>query len=521
MSDSDLLFGADDTEDEIVSEASAERHHVWRVLIVDDEDQVHKVTALVLGQCDFDNSPIELVHAYSMKEASEIMESQEPFALALVDVVMETDDAGLRLVQYIRETLNDNDVRIVLRTGQPGQAPEETVISKYDINDYKNKTELTSTKLKTLLYSALRSYRDIRTIAANRKGLFNLIDATSKILDTDKLPIFASAVLEEIGTLLNLDTDAVVTHTPVDALAAKADNTQYAILAATGSVRDIIEQQHELPQEITHYFDIAKQQHAGLHEEKVYVGYYQTDVVGENLLYVKPNVPLDRLGTHLLDIYTRCVAITHNNLQHKDAIQKSRQEMVYVLSETIEKRVPGESNHVRRVSKMAHCLATAAGLDKNTCERIKLAAPLHDIGTIGIPDDVLTKQAVYTDEDREIMSHHTEIGATILGKSERPILKLASQIAAQHHERWDGKGHPKNLSGEEIHIAARIVSVVDVIDALGCHKPYRAAFKDDEIEAFLKKESGQMFDPSLAEHALNLMDEFKKIRLAHPDQPHS
>jgi len=128
---------------------------------------------------------------------------------------------------------------------------------------------------------------------------------------------------------------------------------------------------------------------------------------------------------------------------------------------------------------------------------------------------------VYTDEDREIMSHHTEIGATILGKSERPILKLASQIAAQHHERWDGKGHPKNLSGEEIHIAARIVSVVDVIDALGCHKPYRAAFKDDEIEAFLKKESGQMFDPSLAEHALNLMDEFKKIRLAHPDQPHS
>ncbi|MFT6152944.1 MAG: CheY-like chemotaxis protein, partial [Bermanella sp.] len=220
MSDLDLLFGHDDSSENIKTVDIEQTDNVWRVLIVDDEDEVHKVTSLVLNRCKFDGDPVELVHAYSMKEACEILNKQTPFALALIDVVMETDDAGLRLVQYIRETLKDDDIRLVLRTGQPGQAPEETVIARYDINDYKNKTELTSTKLKTLLYSAFRSYRDIRTIIANRQGLFNLITATSKIVDTDQLPIFAGAVLEEVGTLLNLDSEAVCTHTPLDAIAA-------------------------------------------------------------------------------------------------------------------------------------------------------------------------------------------------------------------------------------------------------------------------------------------------------------
>lgn len=517
MSDSDLLFGSDEPVQITEQEESRVTHFTWRVLIVDDEEQVHKVTALVLNQCEFDNNPIELVHAYSMKEATEVLQAQEPFALALVDVVMETDDAGLRLVQYIREELQDTDVRLVLRTGQPGQAPEETVISKYDINDYKNKTELTSTKLKTLLYSALRSFRDIRTIAANRQGLYNLIEATSKILDTDKLQVFASAVLEEIGTLLNLDSDAVCTHTPVDALAAKSQHANYAILAATGAIKEALEKDHNLPKEITQYFDQAKQAHKGIHEDDVYIGYYNTQLVGENLLYVKPNSPLNKMGSHLLDIYTRCVSITHNNLHHKDQIQKSRQEMVYVLSETIEKRIPEESNHVRRVSQMAYLLARKAGMDEGTCERIKLAAPLHDIGTIGIPDDVLNKKGKYTEEDIKIMRNHTEIGATILGKSERPILKVASTIAAQHHEYWDGTGNPKGLQGENIHIAARIVSIVDVIDALGSHKSYRSAYPKEEIIDFVKENRGRMFDPQLAEHALSLMEEFEKIRLSHPD----
>lgn len=517
MSDSDLLFGADEPVEAPVEELTVPNRPKWRILIVDDEEQVHKVTSLVLGQCRFDHSPIELIHAFSMKEAQQILREQPPFALALIDVVMETDDAGLRLVQYIREELNDTDIRLVLRTGQPGQAPEETVIAKYDINDYKNKTELTSTKLKTLLYSTLRSYRDIRAIAANRQGLFNLIEATSKIVDTHKLPIFASAVLEEISALLNLDEGAVCTHTPVDAIAAQAMHQKYAILAATGQIKQQLDTNHVLPPEIVEYFDQAKSDHHSFYEESVYIGYYNAPLAGENLLYVKPNSVLSKMGSRMLDIYTRCVAITHNNLRHKDEIRNSREELVYVLSETIEKRIPGESNHVRRVSKMAYIVAQQAGMSENFCERIKLAAPLHDIGTIGISDDILNNPGVFNDEEVTAMAMHTDIGATILGNSQRPILKMASIIAAQHHEHWDGSGKPKQIKGEQISEAARIVSIVDVIDALSSKKPYRAALSKAEIIKFLQDQSGKKFEPKLTETTLNALDDILEVRLQHPD----
>jgi response regulator RpfG family c-di-GMP phosphodiesterase len=520
MSDLDLLFGHDEQSVGITTVDTDQTGNVWRVLIVDDEDQVHKVTSLVLNRCQFDQDPVELVHAYSMKEACEILHDQPPFALALIDVVMETDDAGLRLVQYIRETLKDDDIRLVLRTGQPGQAPEENVIARYDINDYKNKTELTSTKLKTLLYSALRSYRDIRTIIANRQGLFNLITATSKIVDTDQLPIFASAVLEEVGTLLNLGSDAVCTHTPLDAIAAKAEHQQYSILAATGTVKEKLEKSHRLPAEITNFFDKAKANHCGLYEAGVFVGYYNTPLVGENFLYVKPNASLDRMGHHLLDIYTRCVAITHHNLHNKDQIQKSRQELVYILSETIEKRIPDESNHVRRVSEMSYMMAKKIGFGEGMCRRIKLAAPLHDIGTIGIPDEILTKKGKYNPKDIESMQAHTMIGAAILSKSERPVFKIASIIAAQHHERWDGTGYPKGLKGDNTEMSARIVGIVDMIDALGSHKSYRQAFNLEEIIALLKNERGAALDPTLVDYAIELADDFQRIRLLYPDTIH-
>lgn len=519
MSDSDLLFDDNDTPESTNVPASIQKPN-WRILIIDDEEQVHKVTSLVLGNCRFDHAGIEIVHAHSRAQAQEILQTQPPFALALVDVVMETDDAGLRLIQFIREELKDKEIRLVLRTGQPGQAPEETVIEKYDINDYKNKTELTSTKLKTLLYSALRSYRDIRTIESNRQGLYNLIEATSKIVDTQQLPIFASAVLEEIGTLLNLEADAVCTHSPVDAVAAKSLHQHYAILAATGSIKRFLETSHayDLPEEITQYFDQAKANSSSIHTEDTYVGYYNIETAGENLLYVRPNAKLNKIGCHLLDIYTKCVAITHNNLHQKEAIRQSRQELVYVLSETIERRLPDESNHVRRVSKMAFLLARRLGLSEHTCEQIKLAAPLHDIGTIGVPDHILTKSDRYTQSDKDIMAQHTEIGAKILNTSERTVLKMASRIAAQHHEHWDGTGQPNQLKGQEIDLAARIVSIVDVIDALGCHKPYRPAFNQEEIIAFLKERSGTQFDPDLIPLTLPLMPEFQKIRLQFPDK---
>jgi signal transduction histidine kinase len=147
-----------DTDEINLAEANP---HVWRMLIVDDDEDMHLVTRLVLGNFEFQNRPLELISAYSGEEAFQLLQKPNDIALILLDVVMETDDAGLVLTRRIREELKNQLVRIVLRTGQSGQAPETEVVAEYDINDYKDKSELTVQKLRTTVISALRSYKNM------------------------------------------------------------------------------------------------------------------------------------------------------------------------------------------------------------------------------------------------------------------------------------------------------------------------------------------------------------------------
>ncbi len=143
----------------------------WVLLIVDDEEEVHRVTRLVLGQYIFEGRRLEFLSAYNSQQAKEILAQNAQIAIVLLDVVMETEHAGLDVARYIRQELDNHFVRIILRTGQPGQAPENRVILEYDINDYKEKTELTTTKLYTTITTALRSFRDLWIIERSKERL--------------------------------------------------------------------------------------------------------------------------------------------------------------------------------------------------------------------------------------------------------------------------------------------------------------------------------------------------------------
>ncbi|MEO5376807.1 MAG: ATP-binding protein [Magnetococcus sp. DMHC-6] len=145
----------------------------WRILIVDDEPDIHKVTRLSLDTFIFENRPIAFISCYSGQEAVQILEKENDFALALIDVVMETDNAGLVLVEYIRNRQRNKFMRLIIRTGQPGTAPEKEILEKYDIDDYKDKTELTSLKLYTMVRSGLKAFRDIHLIQEQSNKLFH------------------------------------------------------------------------------------------------------------------------------------------------------------------------------------------------------------------------------------------------------------------------------------------------------------------------------------------------------------
>ena len=179
MSDDDLLLFCEDEEES----EDLQNTPPWKVLIVDDEEGVHQVSLLSLRQVEFAGRGLEFFHCYSGQETKEFMAKNEDIALIFLDVVMETDDAGLEAARYIREEIENTQVRIILRTGQPGMAPEADIIKNYDINDYKTKTELTSAKLKTSVISALRAYQELIGSDTLNVALSKMLNLSNELLN--------------------------------------------------------------------------------------------------------------------------------------------------------------------------------------------------------------------------------------------------------------------------------------------------------------------------------------------------
>lgn len=182
----------------------------WKVAVIDDDRAVHEGTRFALSDYSLNGQTLEILSAYSAAEGRELMRAHPDIAAVLLDVIMETDEAGLDLVEFIRNDLRNETVRIILRTGQPGQAPERSVIVDYDINDYKAKTELTADKLFTSLTAALRSNQQLERMVQTRRGLEIIIDAASTLYDFKSMQRLAEGVLTQIASLLNVDCAGIL-----------------------------------------------------------------------------------------------------------------------------------------------------------------------------------------------------------------------------------------------------------------------------------------------------------------------
>lgn len=497
----------------------------WKVLVVDDEDSVHQITQLVLRNISFDNRPVELIEARSAAEASEIlMQSGRDIALALVDVVMETDDAGLQLIRQIREDMQNHITRIVLRTGQPGQAPEEKVIQQYDINDYKDKTELTGTKLKTLVYSALRSYRDILTIDHQRTSLETVLRAIGQINQVSSLSRLASAILQQLISLLNFQPDSIYCSTR----RIYRNHARYTVLAATGEMQPFLHEagsepslqqyeEHDLPEDLRKVFNQALNEKRSLHTDNGYVAYHSGMSGAESLLYIKHRSNIDQHAKHLLEIFSADVISTYHTLLLKEEIQETQEELIYILGEAVEKRSKETGAHVKRVAEISALLAKEYGTSDLFVDNLRLASPLHDLGKIAIPDAILNKPGKLDAEEWGTMQRHAEIGESMLQHSEKPVFQLAARIAGTHHERWDGNGYPNGLKGEEIPLSGRITAVADVFDALNSTRCYKECWPLEKTLDLMRSESGKQFDPRLIELFDRKLDSILEICERYPD----
>lgn len=506
----ELLFADDDYQEPLLP--SGER---WKVLIVDDEPEIHTITRLVLDDMEFDGRGVHCSSAYSATEARAILNSDDnhDIALAIVDVVMETHNAGLELIRWVRETANNHMIRLVLRTGQPGEAPEESVIRDYDVNDYKNKTELTALRLKTVTFSALRSYRDIKIIERHRIGLERIIAATTEFIECETLPQFANTILGQIATLLGLESQEIVccaiTHefgqAPQDGINVLANNRGEC------GTSECIEE--AIRQRLTAALEIKK----SVHTADYFIGYFTTSRGTENLLYVSRDSSIEPVQHHLLEFFAHNIAVAHENLNLRETIKESQRELSYVVGEAVEMRSKETGSHVKRVAHISSLLAKLYGLSEHDAEMIKLASPLHDVGKIGIPDEILNKPGKHTEEEFAIMQTHTQIGYDMLSRNDNPVLGLGAVIAQQHHECWDGSGYPNQLRGDEIHIAGRISAVADVFDALGSNRCYKESWPLPKIVEYFETHRSGKFDPQLVDVLLQNIDQFVAIRTAFPD----
>ena len=168
-------------------------------------------------------------------------------------------------------------------------------------------------------------------------------------------------------------------------------------------------------------------------------------------------------------------------------------------------------DHTRRVGELAGAVAERLGLTYDEVRLMRLAAPLHDIGKIGVPDEILLKPGRLTDEEFEQVKTHTTIGARMLAGGTAPLLVVAEQVARTHHERWDGTGYPAGLAGEEIPLAGRIVAIVDVFDALTHDRPYKNAWSVDDALAEIDRGSGTQFDPDVVDAFLPLVTDLRSV----------
>jgi diguanylate cyclase (GGDEF)-like protein len=286
----------------------------WNVLLVDDDEEIHAVTRLALADLIVNERKLKFFHAYSGKEALQMIESMgSSLAIILLDVVMETDDAGLRVAQAMRTELGLLEPRIILRTGQPGYAPEESVIKDYDINDYKTKTELTRSKLVTTIIASLRSYQQILTINQSRIGLKKIIASAANLLEEHSVKDFCEGVVTQISSLIGLNAGGVVCARAGSVL-DKEDDGVYILGAAGEFATYINERLDSLHNEkIVHVVNDCLLQRQHIYENDYTVLYLNSSGY-EAAVYLQIGTKISHDHQQLLEVFLSSISVGYENV---------------------------------------------------------------------------------------------------------------------------------------------------------------------------------------------------------------
>jgi diguanylate cyclase (GGDEF)-like protein len=326
--DDDLTFAPEDPIDHAAPQI---KRRPWRVAIIDDAPEVHTVTHTVLKNVTFRDRPIEFFNAYSAAEGRRMLAEVSDLAVVFLDVVMESDQAGLDLIGFIRNELGNKDIRIILRTGQPGHAPEAEVIIQYDINDYKQKSELSAGHLFTTLIAALRGYQDLITIRASRQGLQDILQGTSQLFKNKSVNQFLSGVLTQVNAIFRLGDDALLYVRNLS-----AGENEEKVMAASGKYSPYMGQStshYEFPGAVRAAILEALTKKSSFYEPNRFSIYFYSGSLHEIVIYIDAGRELQALDVEMIDIFCTNVSVGLINVDLFETLENKVMERTKELAQ--------------------------------------------------------------------------------------------------------------------------------------------------------------------------------------------
>jgi signal transduction histidine kinase/CheY-like chemotaxis protein len=446
----DVLHLIDDTG--TAPEESTARK--WKIAVIDDDQAVHEGTRFALSDYNLNGQTLEILSAYSAAEGRTLMRAHPDIAAVLLDVIMETDAAGLDLVEYIRNEIRNETVRIILRTGQPGQAPERRVIVQYDINDYKAKTELTADKLFTSLTAALRSYQQLERMVQTRRGLEIIIDAASTLYDFKSMQRLAEGVLTQIASLLNADCAGILVLRD-DGNGSGAD---FSVLAGSGCYSRFIGStgSQSLDPDLRQMVEAAFQRRKNEFADHRTVLYLRTGSGREVVVLLQAERPLSETDRSLVEIFGSRLSIAFDNVILYQQLHEANTQ----LEDRVAQRTRALMQANRRLSAQWLRLQRANGF-KNEI----LGTVAHDLknplGVILGRTEMLT-ELISAGSSRESVTAQVE---HIRDATKRLTLMVDHLISDAMADAFD-----ITIRREPVDVAALVTEVADANQPLAANK---------------------------------------------------